>query len=61
MRLQPNKFSITGQVGQESNLQPAVLEHSAQCPDASRVVQIALAKDFAVESSKAVQERPASM
>jgi hypothetical protein len=28
-----------GQVGQESNLQPAVLEHSARCPDSSKNVQ----------------------
>jgi hypothetical protein len=28
-----------GQVGQESNLQPAVVEHAARCPEASKNVQ----------------------
>ena len=51
-----------GQVGQESNLQPAVLEHAARCPESSKVVQFAL--EFAVfgdASSKGVQERPAGL
>ena len=30
---------IEGQVGQESNLQPAVLEHAARCPESSKNVQ----------------------
>jgi hypothetical protein len=51
-----------GQVGQESNLQPAVLEHSARRPDSSKGVQHCL--ESAVlgdESSRVVQERLASM
>jgi hypothetical protein len=49
-------------VGQESNLHPAVLEHAAQSPDSSKLVQIA--REFAVSgdaSSRGVQERLASM
>ena len=34
----PMNSGLQGQVGQESNLQPAVLEHSARCPESSRVV-----------------------
>src|SRR5690242_13394121 len=37
-----DKFKLLGQVGQESNLQAAVLEHAAHCPDSSRDVQVAL-------------------
>jgi hypothetical protein len=35
----PHKFSLLRQVGPESNRQPAVLEHSAHCPDSSKNVQ----------------------
>ena len=34
----PMNSGFDGQVGQESNLQPAVLEHSAHCPESSNVV-----------------------
>jgi hypothetical protein len=63
MWLQPAEIQGSeGQVGQESNLQPAVLEHSAQCPEWSKVVQIALESTvFRGESSNSVQERLASM
>jgi len=54
--------AFTGQVGQESHLQPAVLEHAARCPDSSRDVQIAL--EFALfgnASSNGVQARPVAL
>jgi len=35
-----------GQVGQESHLHPAVVEHAARCPDASKGVQHALNAQF---------------
>jgi hypothetical protein len=54
--------AFPGQVGQESNLQPAVLEHSARCPDASKVVQIALESNgFRDAASSVVQKRLAGM
>jgi len=49
-------------VGQESNLHPAVVEHSARCPASSKVVQQRL--EIAVlgsASSRGVQERPTGM
>src|SRR5262249_1840291 len=33
-----DELEFKGQMGQESNLQPAVLELSARCPDSSKVV-----------------------
>jgi len=53
---------FTGQVGQESNLHPAVVEHAARCPGSSKAVQFAL--EFAFygnASSNGVQERPAAL
>jgi hypothetical protein len=51
-----------GEVGQESNLQPAVLEDKARCPESSEVVQTALQSAFFGDvSSRFVQERPTSM
>jgi hypothetical protein len=50
------KKSFWGQVGQESNLQPAVLEHSARYPESSKDVQIDLESTVArVGSSSGVQ------
>jgi hypothetical protein len=52
----------TGQVGQESNLQPAVLEHAARCPTSSKVVKFALeSTGFGVGLSNGVQVRPAGL
>src|SRR5262249_8710894 len=51
-----------GQMGHESNLRPAGVEHTARCPDSSKDVQIALElPDFDDASPKGVQERPARM
>ena len=62
MRLQSHEFRVHGQVGQESNLHPAVLEHAARCPESSKVVQIALESTvFRGESSSGVQARPTAM
>jgi hypothetical protein len=58
----PHEFRVLRQVGQESNLHPAVLEHAARCPDSSKVVQIGLeSTDFDIALSRVVQARPADV
>jgi len=58
----PHEFRPQGQVGQESHLHPAVVEHSACCPGSSRDVQIALESTVVrLASSSGVQRRPAAI
>jgi hypothetical protein len=53
---------FTGQVGQESNLQPAVLEHAARCLELSKAVQFVLeSTHFVIGSSRVVHERLAAL
>jgi hypothetical protein len=58
----PMKSQFVGQVGQESNLHPAGLEHSARYPASSKVVQYCL--ELAVlgdTSSSGVQAHPTAL
>jgi hypothetical protein len=51
-----------GQVGQESNLHPAVVEHAARSPESYEVIQPRLELAFFGDaSSRVVQECPAGM
>ena len=57
-----SELAVQGQVGQESHRRPAVVEHTARCPDLSRIVQIALESTGIREAlSTVVQGRPAGM
>jgi hypothetical protein len=51
-----------GQVGQESNLQPAVVEHAARCPETSKDIQNALeSTNSAIKLSNGVQRHLTAM
>jgi hypothetical protein len=53
-----HEIRTRGQVGQESNLQPAVVEHALRYPGSSKVVQFALGSAvFDDVFSRLVQER----